>query len=107
MQLKKTSFWEFRIKYLDELGPTILNALRVEMLSIDPEIVQEAIAHIATLATDWNDAVRETAVQQLANAATIEDRVAFDCLVGHSGGRSLTGLQDHSASVCDGWPKAK
>ena len=99
MQLKKTSFWEFRIKYLDELGPTILNALRVEMLSIDPELVQEAIAHIATLAADWNDAVRETAVQQLANAATIEDRVAFDCLVGHSGGRSLTGLQDHSASV--------
>ena len=45
MQLKKTSFWEFRIKYLDELGSTILNALRVEMLSIDPEIVQEAPEH--------------------------------------------------------------
>jgi hypothetical protein len=48
--LKKTTFWEFRVKYLAELGPAIDNAIRVEVLSVDPEVVAEAVRFVTVRA---------------------------------------------------------
>jgi len=45
--VKKTTFWEFRVDYLAELGAALHNARYVEVLSVDQVVIADAIAFMA------------------------------------------------------------
>lgn len=45
--VKKTTFWEFRVDYLAELGAALHNARYVEVLSVDQAVIADAIALMA------------------------------------------------------------
>lgn len=51
--VKKTTFWEFRVDYLVELGTAIHNARYVEMLSVEPAVIEDAVAFMCVLTKDW------------------------------------------------------
>ena len=45
--VKKTTFWEFRVDYLAELGAALHNARYVEVLSVDQAVISDAIAFMS------------------------------------------------------------
>lgn len=45
--VKKTTFWEFRMDYVGSLGAALHNARYVELLSVDPALIADAVNFIS------------------------------------------------------------
>ena len=69
--VKKTTFWEFRVEYTTSLGVALRNVRYIEMLSVAPSLIADAIAFMAVRWKKLTHSIHKSALIPLCSSRSL------------------------------------